>query len=64
MPREWDVIAFGDLDEDESIVTRVTAATSDEALTVFKGRFAVAFPVKSGGGSHDEHSPNRSSRTE
>lgn len=43
---EWDVIAFGDLDDDTSLFKRVTAATSDEALTVFKGLFAVAFPVK------------------
>lgn len=43
---EWDVIAFGDLDDDASLFKRVTAPTSDEAVTVFKGLFAVAFPVK------------------
>jgi len=43
---EWDVIAFGDVNDETPSVTRVTAPNEDEAVKVFSGRFAVAFPVK------------------
>lgn len=46
MMSEWDVIAFGYMNDETSLCQRVTAATYDEALTVFDGLFAVAFPVK------------------
>ena len=43
---EWDVVVFGDIDDETSTITRVTASSEDEALSAFVGCFAVAFRVK------------------
>lgn len=61
---EWDVIAFGDIDDETSSVKRVTASNEDEAMGVFGGRFAVAFPVRDSGSGRPSHSANRQKENE